>query len=312
MKGYIFGVDLGGTTVKNGIFTSEGELLYKWEIPTDTSDRGIHILSDIVSSCRSKAEEYGLAWEEFLGMGIGVPGSVDKEGNVHGCVNLGWGFTRAKEILEQLSGLKVEVNNDANVAALGEMWQGAAKGHQDVVMVTLGTGLGGGVITEGKLISGAHGFAAEIGHMRVDLQEEEYCNCGKQGCLEQYCSATGIAHQADLALDRSGISSVLRECSPITAKDVFDAARSGDAFAVGQVEIFGRRMAMGLSYIACVTDPEVFVIGGGVSKAGDILTEMIRKYYGEFSFGRQKEVEFVIARLGNDAGIYGAAKLLIS
>ncbi len=308
---YVFGIDLGGTTVKNGIFTTEGQLLYKWEIPTDTSENGKSILPDIVATCKETSARQGYPYEQFIGLGIGVPGTVTREGNVQSCVNLGWGYTEVKSILEDLSGLPVMVGNDADVAALGEMWQGAGKGCSDMVMVTLGTGVGGGVIVDGKLVRGAHGFGAEIGHMRIDFQEKEFCNCGKRGCLEQYCSANGIARQAKLALEKGSQDSTLRKLKEITAKDIFDAAKAGDAFALDQMDIFGERMARALSYIACVTDPELFVIGGGVSKAGPIVIDAIKRYYGENTYGRQRDVRFVIARLENDAGIYGSAKLLI-
>ena len=311
MKQYLFGVDLGGTTVKNGIFTQSGERLHKWEIPTDLREGGAHILKDIAASLRQTAEEKGFPYKEFAGLGIGIPGTVDREGNVSSCVNLGWGFTRVKDILEGLSGLPVEVGNDADVAALGELWQGAGKGCRDLVMITLGTGVGGGVISDGRLIRGAHGFGAEVGHMCVCPTETEYCNCGKRGCLEQYCSATGIARQAEKALLQSGRESSLRQLESISAKNVFDACKEGDPFAVEQVDRFGRTLAMGMSYIACVTDPEIFVIGGGVSAAGPILTEAVMRHYGDFTYGRQRDADIVLAQLGNDAGIYGGAGLFL-
>ena len=311
MKQYIFGVDLGGTTIKLGIFTGMGELLHKWEIPTDTRDRGSRILGDIAVTCRETADRKGYPFEEFAGLGIGIPGTVDREGNVYGCVNLGWGYTRVRSVLEDLLGLPVRAGNDADVATLGEMWQGAGKGCGDLVMFTLGTGVGGGVISGGNLIRGAHGFGAEIGHMCVCPDEKEYCNCGKRGCLEQYCSASGIVHQTELALSRSDRESILRQKDPLTAKDIFDACKAGDAFAMERVDRFGRLLALGMSYVASVTDPEIIVIGGGVSAAGTILTEAVRRHYGDFSYGRQKEVRFVLAELGNDAGIYGSAGLFI-
>ncbi len=312
MKKYIFGVDLGGTTVKNGIFTTEGELLCKWEIPTRTENNGEYILGDIVASCKAKAKEEGYPYDQFQGIGIGVPGAVSNDGVVHRCVNLGWGDKDIKGEMEALSGLTTAVGNDANVAALGEMWMGAGKGHKDVVMVTLGTGVGGGVIVDGKLLIGAHGFAAEIGHLRVNMHEKEnVCNCGKMGCLEQYCSATGIANEAKKALASGNQASSLRNLENIIAKDVFDAAKASDALAIKQVEVFGRRLARGLSFVAGVVDPEVFVIGGGVSKAGDIVTDVVKRYYSDYVYGLQKDVEFVLAQLGNDAGIYGCAKLVL-
>lgn len=312
MKKYLFGVDLGGTTVKQGIFTTEGKLLYKWEIPTRTEDGGVNILSDIAASCKATAAEKGYDLAEFEGLGIGIPGAVRKDGSCPGCVNLGWGNKEVKKELEELTGLYCAVGNDANVAALGEMWKGAGEGIRDMVMVTLGTGVGGGVIVDGKLVTGAHGYGAEIGHLRVNMHEKtNRCNCGKYGCLEQYCSATGIANEAKKALAASDVASVLRNVENITAKDVFDAAKASDAFAISQVELFGRRLARGLSLIAGVTDPAVFVIGGGVSKAGTIITDVVKRYYSEFVYGEQNNVEFVIAKLGNDAGIFGCAQLIL-
>lgn len=312
MKKYIFGVDLGGTTVKIGIFTIDGELLYKWEIPTRTQNHGENILSDIAASCKEVAKEKGYEISEFKGLGIGIPGAVHKDGSCPSCVNLGWGYKEVKKELEELTGLSCLVGNDANVAGLGEMWKGAGEGHSDMVMVTLGTGVGGGVIADGRLIGGAHGYGAEIGHLRVNMHEKtNRCNCGKYGCLEQYCSATGIVNEVKKALAASDCKSVLRKLEDLTAKDVFDAAKASDAFAISQVELFGRRLARGLSLIAGVTDPDIFVIGGGVSKAGNIITDVVKRYYSEFVYGEQNNVEFVIAKLGNDAGIYGCAKLLL-
>lgn len=313
MKKYIFGVDLGGTTVKIGIFDIFGNLLHKWEIPTRSEDNGENIIPDIAASCLATAKEKGYAIEEFKGLGIGIPGAVDKNGTTPSCVNLGWGYKEVKRELEELTGIPSFVDNDANVAAYGEMWMGAGKGSTDVVMVTLGTGIGGGVIADGRLISGAHGYGAEIGHMRVNMHEKEArCNCGKYGCFEQYCSATGIANEARKALKKNpAVKSILRDLDHVSAKDVFDAAKSSDAFAIGQVEQFGRRLARGLSFVACVSDPDIFVIGGGVSKAGNIIIDVVKRYYHEFIYGNQKLVKFALAELGNDAGIYGCAKLVL-
>ena len=206
--------------------------------------------------------------------------------------------------------MPVAVGNDANVAALGEMWQGGGKGYENVAMVTLGTGVGGGIIVGGKMISGAHGYGGEIGHMCINTHETEYCNCGKRGCLEQYASATGIVRMAKKALEASEEDSVLRKADSLTAKDVLDAAKFGDAFAVKLTEDFCRRLARGLSFVSCVTDPDIFVIGGGVSKAGSIITETVKKYFDGYVFGSQKDTKFGLATLGNDAGIYGCAKLI--
>lgn len=310
MKQYAFGADIGGTTVKLGLFTAAGELLEKWEIPTRTG-KEFDILQDVADACRQKMDEKDLVTEQFAGIGIGVPGPVREDGSVDVCVNLGWGEKQVRKEMEEALGMPVAVGNDANVAALGEMWQGGGKGYENVVMVTLGTGVGGGVIVGGRVISGAHGCGGEIGHMCINTHETEYCNCGKRGCLEQYASATGIVRMAKKALAESDEDTVLRKADSLTAKDVMDAARFGDAFALKLLKDFARRLGRGLSFISCVTDPDIFVIGGGVSKAGDILVDAVREHFQEFVFSGQKQTKFGLATLGNDAGIYGCAKMIM-
>ena len=311
MKKYLLGADVGGTTVKLGLFTVEGELLEKWEIPTDHSEDG-DILRDVAASCEAMMKKKNLSKDEFAGIGLGVPGPVRGDGSVDVCVNLGWGKKAVKADMEEILGIPAAVGNDANVAALGEMWQGGAKGYENVVMVTLGTGVGGGIIVGGKIIAGAHGYGGEIGHIMINTHETEKCNCGKCGCLEQYCSATGIVRMAGKKLRENNCDTVLQNIADFTAKDVFDAAKSGDSFAVSVVEDFAKRLARGLSFISCVTDPDVFVIGGGVSKAGMIIPDTVQKYYKDCVFGNQKESAFVLATLGNDAGIYGCARMVLS
>lgn len=311
MKNYVFGADIGGTTVKLGLFTLKGELLEKWEIPTVVSQNK-DILSDIADSCKEKMEDKGLSVKDFAGIGVGVPGSVREDGSVEICVNLGWKNKQVKEEIQKKLGMPAAVGNDANVAALGEMWQGGAKGYENVVMVTLGTGVGGGIIVGGKVISGAHGYGGEIGHLMINTHETEKCNCGKTGCLEQYCSANGLVKETKKALKQSGdCHTALQAVDILTAKDIFDAAKFGDAFAREQVEIFAKRLGRALSLISCVTDPDIFVIGGGMSKAGDIIIEMTEKYYQNCVFGSQKESKFALAILGNDAGIYGCARMIL-
>ena len=307
MEKYVFGVDIGGTTVKIGLFSVEGELLDKWEITTRTDDGGAYILSDIAKSIDEKLEEKGIAKDEVKGIGMGVPGPVREDGTVIKCVNLGWGIFNAAEELSGLTGLPVKAGNDANMAALGEYWQGGGKDYNNVVMVTLGTGVGGGIILDGKMIAGVNGAGGEIGHMTIDLDESDVCNCGKKGCLEQYASATGIVRLANRALQASDKPSKLREVKYISAKEIFDAAKNGDNLALDLVEEHGRRLGYALANIACVIDPEVFVIGGGVSRAGDILLDATKKYFQEFAFHACKTTQFELARLGNDAGMYGGA-----
>ncbi|MBQ9156871.1 MAG: ROK family glucokinase [Eubacterium sp.] len=310
MKKYVIGADVGGTTVKLGFFTTDGELTEKWEIPTDTS-RGGDILSDIAGSCQEKMKEMGLDKEEFAGIGIGVPGTVVGDGFVDSCVNLGWGQKHVKDEIEAALGLPAAVGNDANMAALGEVWKGSASGYQDAVMVTLGTGVGGGIIIGGKVITGAHGYGGEIGHITLNSHETVHCNCGKAGCVEQYCSATGIVNETKKALGKADSRTSLKSCDPLTARDIFDAAKAGDPFAITQVDLFGKRLARALSFISGVIDPEVFVIGGGVSKAGQIIIDHVEKHFKDFTYGKQQTTGFVLASLGNDAGIYGCAKLIL-
>lgn len=311
MKKYAFGVDLGGTTVKMALFTDEGELLDKWEIKTDTTDNGKNIIPDMAAAVDQKLKEKSIQKEEVIGIGVDVPGPVTDDGRVLGCVNLGWGEFDLKTALSSAMGLPCEVGNDANVAALGEMYKGGGEGHKNLVMITLGTGVGGGIILDGQILSGTHGSAGEIGHYPVKEDETECCGCGKKGCLEQYASANGVARVTRLALAQSGEASVLREIENVTAKDIFDAAKNGDAFALRMVEELGKTLGIALARIGVVTDPDVFVIGGGVSKAGSILTDVIAKYYRQYAFHSMVDTPIVLAKLGNDAGIYGAVKMIL-
>lgn len=312
MKKYAVGIDVGGTTVKLGIFTVEGQLLDKWEIVTRKEESGKYILLDIAASVLDKLKEKGIAKDEVAGAGIGIPGPVRADGTVNGCVNLGWGVVPVKAKMEALLGVPVEAGNDANVAALGESWQGGGKGYGNAVMVTLGTGVGGGVVIDGGVINGFHGYGGEIGHMMMNPDETEYCNCGKRGCLEQYASATGVVRVAKKYLAEKITQSTLRDCENLTAKDVFDAAKENDTLALEIVEDVCSTLALALSYISCTVDPEVFIIGGGVSKAGSILTDTVAKYFVNDVFGDQKKTVFALASLGNDAGIYGSAKLVLA
>jgi glucokinase len=306
---YAVGVDLGGTTVKLGIFTQDAQIVRKWEIDTRKENHGTYILGDIAAAVNQALNEEKISKEDVKGIGMGVPGAIQPDGSVHSCVNLGWGRVMVKEELEKLTGLSVFPANDANIAALGEMWQGGGKGCSNAVMVTLGTGVGGGIIVDGKIVAGTSGFGGEIGHMQMKFDETETCGCGKKGCLEQYASATGVARTAKRVLAESTEPSVLRNTDVVTAKDVFDAAKAGDQLGLQIVEETCRILALALSYISCVCDPEAFILGGGVSKAGNILTETLQKYYVDNVFGDLKKTKFVLATLGNDAGIYGGARL---
>ena len=312
MEKYAFGVDVGGTTVKMGLFEINGTLLDKWEIPTNTDNGGAMILEDIAHGIEKKLTEKGISKDEVSGIGIGVPGPVVGGNTVLGCVNLGWGEVNVAKVLGNKTELPVRVGNDANVAALGEMWQGGGKGYTNVVVVTLGTGVGGGIIVDGKMVAGAHGAGGEIGHIFVDETETEVCGCGKKGCLEQYTSATGVVRLAKRALIADSTDSALRAMEDISAKDVFDAAKAGDALALSVVEKMGKILGTALANIAAVADPEVFVIGGGVSKAGSILTDVIEKYYQQYAFRACRKAKFELAKLGNDAGSYGCVYMMLT
>lgn len=307
---YCFGVDIGGTTVKMGVFELGGKILDKWEIPTRTDNQGENILPDIAKSIDEKIQNMGLAQEDVKGIGMGVPAPVTADGIVKNTANLGWGYKEVTREMEQLTGFPAKAGNDANVAALGEMWMGAGKGHENVVMVTLGTGVGGGVILGGKILTGQNGAGGEIGHLCVNYDETESCGCGKQGCLEQYASATGITRLAKKRLAENEDASVLRT-QEISAKTVFDALKAGDAVAEEIVEEFGAYLGHAMANVAAIVDPAVIVIGGGVSKAGEILLGYVEKNFQEKAFFADKDTKFVLAQLGNDAGICGAAKLMI-
>ena len=308
---YGFGVDLGGTTVKIAYFDENGNMISKWEIPTVTADCGSRILPDIAASIREFREKNGIAQESLLGVGIGVPGPVDSKGNVNRCVNLGWGTFNINKELSALTGLPVTAGNDANVAALGEFWKGGGQGSDNMVFVTLGTGVGGGIVIEGKLLHGAHGSGAEIGHMVLNRDETAVCGCGKRGCVEQYCSATGIVRMAKLALEASDEDSALRRLPNLTCKDIFDAGKQGDQLALQVLDKYYAYMGEFLADVCCVVNPEVVVLGGGVSKAGDVLLDGLKPYFNKYVFHAASNVKFTLAALGNDAGAYGAFKLAL-
>ena len=311
MSKYCFGIDVGGTSVKCGLFQTDGTLADKWEIPTRTENQGENILPDVAEAIRNKMQERGIEKADVAGVGIGIPGPINTKGEAACAVNLYWGFKPVAKELSELTGLPAKAGNDANVAALGEAWKGAAAGAQNVVMATLGTGVGGGIIVGGKIVAGHHGAGGEIGHANIDHSENEKCNCGNSGCLEQYASATGIVRVARQILESSSETSTLRGIEKLTAKDVLDAFKAGDVLAGKIMEQVGDKLGGALAFIAAVVDPEVIVIGGGVSKAGQPLIDCIQKYYRQYAFSLCKDTPMVIASLGNDAGIYGAAKMVL-
>lgn len=311
MKEYCFGVDLGGTTVKIGLFKMDGCLVTSFEIPTRKEDCGDNILPDIANALIDCLAKNNISKDVVAGIGIGVPGPVLDDGTVNGCVNLGWGVKNVVFELYQRTGLKVAAGNDATVAALGETWQGGGKGYENLVMFTLGTGVGGGIIINGKPVNGSHGAGGEVGHIPVVMDETELCSCGKKGCLEQVASATGIVKEAKKILKASDKSSALRNIENFSAKDVFDKAKEGDELAMEAVEILGKYLGIAMAHVAGVVDPEAFVIGGGVSRAGQILIDVVEKNYKQYAFHACQGVKIKLATLGNDAGMYGAARLVI-
>lgn len=313
MNKVCFGIDVGGTTVKIGLFTTEAKLIDSMEIVTRKEDEGSHVLPDICEAIEAKLVEKKITRENLVGVGIGLPGPITKDGTVLKCVNLGWGIFNVEEKLSQmLGGVKVKAGNDANVAALGETWQGGARGFEDVVLVTLGTGVGGGVIIGGNIIAGSNGAAGEIGHIPAVYGEDaETCGCGKKGCLETVGSATGIVREAKKLLAKSNEDSKLRGIEEFTCKDIFDAAKEGDKLALEVVDKLAYYLGNAIAGVASVTNPQVIVIGGGVSKAGKFLLDKIEENFINNAFHATKNAKFALATLGNDAGMYGAAALII-
>ena len=311
MGKYAFGVDVGGTTVKMGLFDDKANLLEKWEIPTVKENKGSAVLPDVAESILMKMKEKGISESDVAGIGIGVSGPVDETGMlVGGAVNLGWESFYIPAALNAYIKIPVKATNDANAAAFGEMWQGGGKGYRSMVAVTLGTGVGGGIIVNGKLLTGATGAGCQIGHMHLEDEETECCNCGNRGCMEQYASATGLVRLAGRRLAEDDKPSILRS-GELSAKEVFDAVKEKDEVAVEIAEQFGDYLGKGLAVIASVVNPEVFVIGGGVSKAGEILLSFVEPAFQKYAFKQCRNAKLVLARLGNDAGIYGAAALIL-
>ena len=313
MKKYAYGVDIGGTTVKIGFFETTGKLVDTWEIPTRTENDGELILPDIAESIKENNEKNSITTDDIEGIGMGVPGPVKDDGTVLKCVNLGWGVFNVEKALSVIcGGVKVKAGNDANVAALGEMWQGGGKGYEDVVMITLGTGVGGGIIRGGKIVAGTNGAAGEIGHIPMIDDESECCGCGKKGCLEQYASANGLVNVAEkyIAAHRT-VETELDLNAGFTAKDVCDAAKAGAIAGLAAVEESMRLLGKAMASVSCVIDPQVFVVGGGLSKAGNIIIDTASKYYKEYAFHASRETEIKLATLGNAAGMYGGVKMVI-
>lgn len=314
MKPYAFGIDIGGTAVKLGLFQTDGTLLEKWQIPTRTEENGAYIISDALESIRAAVAQRNIPWGAVEGVGMGVPGPVNDDGTVFKCVNLGWDVFSVPDKTRELEPClrRVKVSNDVNAAALGELWKGGARGRKSAFLVTLGTGIGGGLVINEIIINGANGGAGEIGHFCVNPEELEQCSCGGYGCLEQYGSARGLLRCAKKALaERPDTDTSLRDRTDMSAKTVCDAARNGDTLAMELLDQLGRKLGWTLTAVAGSVDPEVFVIGGGLSHAGDVLLNKIEYYYRKYAFHAFRDTPFVLAELGNDAGIYGCVKMLL-
>ena len=311
MKKYCYGVDIGGTAVKLGVFTIEGELIKKWEIKTRREDNSSYILPDIAKTLEDTRKEMGIALEEVVGLGFGTPGPVTEDGVAICPANLDWINKPVAKELSDLTGLPCKGGNDVNVAGLGELWRGGAKGYKNAVVVPIGTGVGAAIIVNGKIIAGSTGAAGEVGHIHVDNEIEESCGCGATGCVEQFSSATGLVRMAKKLLRETDRETVLRNLENVTAKDVIDAAKAGDELALASVNKSMYYLGWVMASVTMVVDPQAYIIGGGVSRAGTFLTDIIQKYHDALSPMSTKKAKVVLAELGNDAGIYGAAKLVL-
>ena len=304
MKKYAFGVDIGGTTIKIGLFETSGNLIEKWEIPTRTQENGTYILNDIAEAIAAKLAEKNISEKEIEGIGVGVPGPVGDDGTVYKCVNLGWSVFNVAIELERKTGFKVKVGNDANVAALGEMWQGGGKGYKNLVMVTLGTGIGGGIIINKKIYAGTKGDAGEIGHMCIEADGKP-CPCGENGCWEQYASVSALIEQTEAAAEKepdSVLARVIKEDGVVDGRTVFEAMTEGCPVAQKVFDKYISYLSVGIKNIINIFRPGLVVIAGGISEAGDMLLEPLVKKVGS-------DVPVKISRLQNDAGIIGAAQL---
>ena len=309
---YCFGIDIGGTTVKIGLVAETGEIVTRWEVPTRKGSDPAGLLEDVKTSLENCMAERNMEKADILGIGMAAPGPVTEDGVLHGCVNIGWGDVDLDDLAEDVIGISpVRIGNDARVAALGEAAYGAGKDAESMLMVTLGTGVGGGVVLDGKILMGMSGVAGEIGHMTIDPYETETCGCGKKGCLEQYASATGMVRAAERFLKEKDSDSVLRQKEAVSAKDLWDAAKAGDKLANEIVDFVCDRLGSALANAIYLVDTEMIVIGGGVCAAGQFLLDKVENAYNGKVFAHSRNKKFALAKLGNDAGIMGAAALIL-
>lgn len=313
----IIGIDLGGTTAKFAILTPDGEIQQKWSIDTNILDDGKHIIPEIIESINHRLNLYGMKAKDFIGIGMGTPGTVDSEaGTVIGAYNLNWRELQfVKKMIEEGTGIKFAIDNDANVAALGERWKGAGENDPDVVFITLGTGVGGGIVADGHLLHGVTGAAGEVGHITIDPNGFE-CTCGKRGCLETVSSATGVVrvarHLAEEYAGDSRLKAMLDNGEEVTSKDVFELAEAEDPFGLMVVDRVCLYLGLACGNLGNTLNPSSIVIGGGVSAAGEFLRSRVEKYFKEFTFPQVREsTKIKLAELGNEAGVIGAASLAL-
>lgn len=317
MTNKLIGIDLGGTTAKLAILTEDGEIQQRWSVETNIEDNGSHIVPDIMESIKHRLDLYDMKPSDFIGIGMGTPGTVDKEnGTVIGAYNLNWStLQEIKKPMEETFGIPFDLDNDANVAALGERWKGAGNNAPDVTFITLGTGVGGGIIAEGHLLHGVAGAAGEIGHITVDPEGFD-CTCGKKGCLETVASATGVVRLArEMSEEFSGTSrlkDMIDDGQEVSSKDVFDLAKDNDHFALLVVDKVCFYLGLACGNIGNMLNPNDIVIGGGVSAAGEFLLEKVQVYFDRFTFPQVKNSTTIkLAELGNSAGVIGAASLAL-
>ncbi|MBO0467355.1 ROK family glucokinase [Enterococcus plantarum] len=313
----LIGIDLGGTTIKFAILTTDGDVQQKWSIETNILDEGRHIVPDIIESINHRISLYEMKQKDFIGIGMGTPGSVDiKKGTVIGAYNLNWTKKQnVKAQIEEATGIPFVLDNDANVAALGERWKGAGENNPDVVFITLGTGVGGGIIAEGNLLHGVNGCAGEIGHVTVDPGGFE-CTCGKRGCLETVSSATGVVrvarHMSEEYAGDSQLKQAIDDGQDVSSKDVFDYALTDDPFALMVVDRVCYFLGLAIGNVGNTLNPSSVVIGGGVSAAGEFLRSRVQTYFEEFTFPEVRtSTQVKLAELGNEAGVIGAASLAL-
>ena len=312
MKYYV-GIDLGGTNIVAGVVDEEYNIIAKASTKTNCPRPEKEIADDMARMAVEAVKNAKLTMDDIEWIGVGTPGIANSStGIIEYSNNLGFKDTPMVKYIQESINKPVFIENDANAAAYGEYVAGAAKGAKNAVCITLGTGVGGGIIIDGKVVSGAIGCGGEIGHMVIEPDETELCGCGGHGHLEQYASATGVVRLAKKELEATDEESELRKSDNLTAKQVWIAAKNGDALALRVVDAFGRYLAHALGNIASVVDPEIFIIGGGMSNAGEFLLDQVKKYYGKNLFAPLRDKKFALAEFGNDAGIYGAAKLLLT